>query len=173
MSITSTEILSIPEIVRKIRIWARSSSPSVIVVNWASNQQTFQIDSQEHVPIVIAHGNDTNNILKIKCITGRVDIGSIDINYSWTINPYYNTLYAEQVQNLIASGFDLSAIDDNFRNDLFNKDLFLSTGEDDFSAVANLVSNVQINNQHQDANAWYCLNANDIFSADKIGRAHV
>ena len=166
MSITSTEILSIPELVRKIRIWTYSSEPSTITINWAGNQQTFQVDCQDHVPIVIAHGNSANNILTIKCISGNVNIGSVDINYSWTINPHYTQLYPNQIQPLIESGFDLSVIDNNFRNDLFNIDLFLSTGDNDFSAVANLVSNVQINNQQQVPTTWYCLNSNDIFSAD-------
>jgi hypothetical protein len=166
MSITSKEILSIPDLIRKIRIWTHSPESSTIVVTWAGNQRTFQIDSQEHYPIVIAHGNDANNILTIKCTSGQINIGSIDINYSWTINPHYNNLYPNQVQPLIASGFDLSRVDNDFRNDLFNKDLFLSTGEDDYSAVAELVSNVHINNKTQDRSTWYGLNTNDVFTAD-------
>ena len=164
--ITSTEILSIPELTRKIRIWTRSLESSTIVVEWAGNQKIFQINSPEHLPIIIARGENANNILTIRCVTGRVDIGSIDINYSWTINPYYTNLYTKQVQTLIDFGCDLSLIDSNFRNDLFDKDLFLNTGENDFSAVTNLVSNVKINNQNQDTNLWYSLNASDVFSAD-------
>jgi hypothetical protein len=166
MSGTSTEILSIPELARKIRIWTRSLESSTIVVEWAGNQQIFQIASREHLPVIIAHGDSANNLLTIKCVTGRVDIGSININYSWTINPYYTNLYTKQVQPLIESGFDLSLIDSNFRKDLFNEDLFLSTGADDFSAVTNLISNVQINGQNQDENSWHRLNANDVFSGN-------
>lgn len=166
MSSTSTEILSIPDLVRKIRIWVDSPSPSTIMVNWAGNQQTFHIDSQKHCPVVITHGNESNNLLTINCVTGQVNIGSIDINYSWTINPHYNNLYADQVKSLITSGFDLSQVDSNFRNDLLNIDLFLSTGEDDFSAVADLVSNVQINNQIQESSSWYCLHTGDILSSN-------
>lgn len=163
---TSTEILSIPNIVRKIRIWTACPEPSVVKVTWAGNQQVFHIDSQEHYPIIIAHGNESNNVLTIECSSGQVNIGCIDINYSWAINPHYTNLYTDQVQLLIESGFDLSKIESNFRNDLFNKDLFLSTGENDYSAVTNLVSNVQLNNQPQESRAWYCLTPGDCFSAD-------
>jgi hypothetical protein len=47
MSGTSTEILSIPELARKIRIWTRSLESSTIVVEWAGNQQIFQIMSTD------------------------------------------------------------------------------------------------------------------------------
>lgn len=166
MSSTSTEILSIPDIVRKIRIWVHSPGPSVVAVDWAGNQQIVHINTQEHYPITVEHGNNMSNILTVKCLSGQINVGSIDINYSWTINPHYTNLYAEQVKLLIESGFDLSKIDSNFRNDLFDKDLFLSTGEDDYSAVAELVSNVQLNNQPQVLNTWYCLQAGDCFSAN-------
>jgi hypothetical protein len=166
MSQTSTEILSIPELVRKIQIWIDSPTPSTVVVNWAGNQQTFQIDSKEHCPVVIAHGNESNNSLTITCLSGQANIGSIDINHSWKINPYFVDQYADQVELLIESGFDLSLIDSDFRNDLFVTDLFLSTGDDEYSAVADLVSNVQINCIHQQSSPWYLLSTGDIFTAD-------
>jgi hypothetical protein len=166
MSTTSTEILSIPELVRKIRIWVDSPSPGTIVVNWAGNQQTFQIASQEHCPIIIAHGQESNNALNIKCLFGQVNIGSIDINYSWKINPYFIEQYADQVKLLLDSGFNLSLIESKFRDDLFTTDLFLSTGDNDYSAVADLVSNVQINNNYQKSSSWYPLLPGDVFAAD-------
>lgn len=166
MVTTSTEILSIPALVRKIQIWTDSPNPSTIAVNWAGNQQIFQLDSKEHCPIVVAHGHESNNLLTIECLSGQVNIGSVNINYSWKLNPYFVTRYADQVELLLNSGFNLSLVESNFREDLFTTDLFLSTGEDDYSAVAELVSNIQLNNQLQESNAWYCLQTGDCFSAD-------
>ena len=164
---TSTEILSIPNLVRKIRIWVRSPCLCLIKVNWAGNSQTFSVDSQvEHTPIIIAHGNESNNKLTIECLSGQINIGIIDINYSWTINPYFTNTYPDQVDRLLKSNCDLTLIDADFRKDLSSRDLFLSTGENDFSAIAHLANNVYINEHLQDVAPWYICNAADIYSSD-------
>jgi len=166
MTTVSLEILSIPKIVRKIQIWVYSNNSGTILVNWGSQRQSFLIDSQEHQPIIITHDNESNNILTIECLIGEVNIGSVNINYSSTINPYFTNKYPDQVEVLLKSDCNLNLIDSAFRNELANKDLFLSTGENGFSAVSQLVSNVQINNQCQDFKHWYCLNQHDIYSAN-------
>jgi hypothetical protein len=164
---TSLELLSIPDIIRKIRIWVYSTEPSLINVNWAGNQQTFSIDVQvEHTPIIISHGDESNNTLTVECLSGQVNIGIIDINYSWTINSYFTNKYPDQVERLLKSNCDLTLIDSDFRKDLSNRDLFLSTGENDFAAITHLVSNVYVNEKYQDFAPWYSLNTGDIYSSD-------
>jgi hypothetical protein len=165
MTTPSLEILSIPKIVRKIQIWVYSNESGSILVNWGGQDQIFLINSQEHRPIVVTHGNESANDLIIECLTGQVCIGSIDINYSWAINPYFTSKYPDQVALLLESDCNLNVVDSDFRNDLVDENLFLSTEENNFSSVSNLVSNVHINNQSQNFEHWYYLTHNDIYSS--------
>jgi len=148
---------------RKIRIWFKTLDLNSILKIETFNFTEKYTVKENHWSIEVPI-DQTNNNLKIFCLTGFIEIGKIEINYSWQINSYYYENYCDETRLLEQNEFDLSLCSDEMLNDLEKIPLWIDTGEDNFSAVENLVLNPCINLKLTHYKDWFSLKKDDFFS---------
>lgn len=148
---------------RKIRIWCKTQDANSIFKIETFNFVEIYTSKKNHWYIEIPI-DQTNNNLKISCLHGSLQIGKIEINYSWEINSYYYENYLHETRLLEQNEFDLSLCSKKMLDDLLTIPLWVDTGENNFSAVENLVLNPTVNLKSVQLTDWILLTSNDIFA---------
>jgi 2-polyprenyl-3-methyl-5-hydroxy-6-metoxy-1,4-benzoquinol methylase len=153
-------------ITRLIKIWLTSSCKnSVFEIQTNNFNSTYE--SKENHWYVIVPIDPNNNFLQITCIKGCLNIGNIEINYSWKINPYFLEHYSSYIEQLEKTAFDLSVCSDQMLKDLESTPLWIDTGVDDFSATENLKLNSEINSiVVANDKDWHFLSQGDVFKCN-------
>jgi hypothetical protein len=167
--VTSTElheIKDIPITQRKLRIFINAIESSELKIIWAGSESYHKINPGKHTPVIVKHGNDENHLLSIECISGKCEVGNIDINHSWKVNEYYQKKYPDQTEILLKSNCDLSNVSGNFLEDLEEHIFFQSTGVNDYSAITQLKTNVKINNIPKKNDDWIGLSPKQTLSIE-------
>ena len=149
---------------RKIRIWVNSPTQgSLFKISTFNFEKCYEYNSTRHWAIEVPI-DSANNFLEISCITGSIEIGTVEINYSWEIDPYYKENFFYETGLLEENEFDLSFCSDAMLVDLESKPLWVDTGPDNFSAIEKLIIGPTINSKDIiDDLPWYCLDSNSIF----------
>jgi len=157
---------------RKISFWIKGTyDTNEFVVTTDLVTQRHLINDSQHYNFVVAF-NDPKN-LKIQCLRGHVDLGQVDINYSWIINPYYHKNFPQDVDALLSSNFDLShgqaqcSCSPEFIDSLQNHNFWIDSGADRYSATQELVLGPKINSiPTAKNNGWFEINAGDCLTFD-------
>jgi hypothetical protein len=143
----SLEVKNIPVILRSFRIWIKSqASTSAVEIGFANgSKKILELDSSCHSKIILQQSSHDQTQIEIKVLYGEVEVITVEINYSWKINPYFYNTHLDEIDNFINHEFDTSIISEKFFQDLQQHDLFESSGELEFSATANLAYNIRLN----------------------------
>jgi 2-polyprenyl-3-methyl-5-hydroxy-6-metoxy-1,4-benzoquinol methylase len=153
-------------ITRLIKIWLKSNCKNSLFKIQTHNFDNLYESAENHWYVVVPI-DPTDNFLQITCINGCIDIGNIEINYSWKINSYFLERYSVYLEKLEKTAFDLSVCSDQMLKDLESKPLWIDTGADEFSATENLKLNSEINSVViANDKDWYSLSKNDIFKCN-------
>jgi hypothetical protein len=135
---------------RQIRVWIKSnvSSSHIQIGCLNGTLLDLNLNNLKHHPIIVKLEDHSENTLEISVMSGEIEVGNIEINYSVKLNQYLKEKYPKEICMLLESNFDISKISEEFIKDLQQQDLFESTGLDDFSAVKDLRQLIKINGQN-------------------------
>lgn len=153
---------------RKFRIWFNPDAKSSMLVIWNNTEQQLNLHPGTHSYVIIESDPVADNQLTIKCTSGSFSLAHVEINYSWTINSFFNDNYPTIVKLLESTNFDLSVATEEFLTDLKTNKFFISSGENNFSATTNICSNVKINDKSVTDFRSYKLVRGDILSTKLI-----
>ena len=151
----SLEVKNIPDVLRSFQIWIESqTSTSVVEIGLVGgNKKTLELDNSCHNKIVLEQTDHDQTQVEIKVLHGIIKIITVEINYSWMINPYFYSIYPDEIDNFVNSEFNVSVVSKDFFQDLQLRDFFKSTGELGFSATTNLMHNVRLNQNFVEDNS--------------------
>ena len=141
---------------RKIKIWIDNKIDCKLLYVNDTYEKIYKIKKSHEHNYIIAPINSSK--IKLLCLQGKFAIGNIELNYSTKINSYYEKNYSDELSTFLEKGADLSLCSNNFYSDLQRKDIFVSTGKNNFSAIRNLKNTVTLNgNLLQSTDNWYSL----------------
>jgi hypothetical protein len=132
---------------RQIRVWIKSNSLSSRIQIGCHNGTLSEInlDTSKHHPVIVELDDQSENTLEVSVMSGEIEVGNIEINYSVRLNQYFKRKYPMEIEILQENNFDISKISKEFFQDLQQQDLLESTGADDFSAMEDLRQLIKIN----------------------------
>lgn len=151
---------------RKISLWVKGTQNiNEFIITTDCGTQKHLIDNAQHYNFIIEFVDPKN--LKIECISGQVDLGSVNINYSWIINPYYQKHFSNDVRTLLNTQFDLKDCSLEFIESLKEHSLWIDSGADGYSAAEELVIGPKLNLMPAiKNNGWFEITAGNYLMFD-------
>lgn len=149
---------------RKIRVYINAQETSTFVVTWCGTHSEYTAEPGEYLSVILEQTNQDNS-LEITCIAGKISVGPIDVNHSWTVNPYFRLKYPDIAEQFLSNGCDLSLVSEDFLNDINTQSLFISTGENKFGAIENLKINPTVNGTPV-LSDWITVDQGETFATD-------
>jgi 2-polyprenyl-3-methyl-5-hydroxy-6-metoxy-1,4-benzoquinol methylase len=145
--------------IRKIKIWAKGSQKiNTFKINCGNYDKFYTVNNVDHQEIIVPVSD--NNHVVVLCTQGTVSIGSIEINYSWIMNPYFQKQYTEDVKQLLTHNFDLSYCSSQFKKELNTTNFWIDSGPNGYAANENLVLSAKLNQHPVDqSHGWYDINS--------------
>ena len=151
---------------RKIRIWFSGKELTNSVEITINNHQSVHTFSNlEHTPIIVSFDITIENQyeLLICCLTGKVGVGQIDINYSLVPNKLLFDNFNKEMTCLLNSKFDLSEIPMEIIAAIRNQELLTSSGSDEYASTDSLLISPTVNNISVSHTGFNILNITDSF----------
>ena len=151
---------------RKINLWVKGAqNVNEFTITTDCGTQNHSIDDSQHYNFIIGFADPKN--LKIECVSGQVNLGQVDINYSWIINPYYHTHFPEDICILLDTQFDLGTCSLEFIKSLKEHNFWIDSGADGYSAVEELVLGPRLNSMPVTKNnGWFEIVAGNCLMFD-------